>query len=108
LGAAVLGSSSNILQTVVTNAANGRSTADGLLKNGIVGGIAGLIAGPVTLVPNIYDPLSPWLNSSIASFLNNQANVMANVTLTNGLRNLFGGTVSNVFGGQKAGDSCGQ
>src|SRR5208283_3007805 len=74
VGAAVLGGTANVIQSVATNAANGKDISSGLYQSGAVGVIAGAIAGPA--------------GGSMA----------ANVSTMNLFRNLVGGFVSNAFG----------
>ncbi len=103
VGAALLGGTANVVQTAATNVTNGKNVTDGLLASGLTGTVAGIVAGPIDILPGLYDAASPWLDSSVASFLNGQGQIAANVTKSTLFRNAGGAIVSNAFGDE--GDS---
>lgn len=98
VGAAATNTVANIAQYGITQAYNGQPvTTQGVLWNGATGLAGGLVAGPVAKASGLtYSVNSPWYSSQLASQLNNDIAVLANVSATGISRGVAGAFTSSV------------
>jgi RHS repeat-associated protein len=97
-GAAVTNAVANVAQYGVTQVVNKQDiTTQGILLNGVTGVLGGLVAGPVAQATGLtYAVNSPWLSSQLATQLNNNLSILANVSATGVIRGVAGATTSSI------------
>ena len=110
-GAALLGAAANTVQYSLTQLANSQQISfEGITMNAATGAAGGLIGGAVKIPLPEFNPSSPWLDPNVARALNDRAAVLANVGLSNLIRNVGGSIVSNfnfsTLAGDRGGGGC--